>query len=596
MASYEEWTAALGEYFFRPEQRGRVVALAVDPEVLRQIAQDHELCVTSSTEEEAIADFARAVAEDVALRGWDSDPAVSGVYPSALGKCSLFALAFSLTHRNVGESGRPAFWREVWSLLLNATGDPPDSSSIPAGLPGPDPFRLTGPAFQELWRTGLAAWANHIEAGRWGRVALPECRSGPSCHVHLVQSQAGLRRLDLNRSGALFGAAGLRPGEALSEGELWNRLKPHFGRPALLLPPAHAVVSDPARRKLAKAQLAAAFQKWNGEDIAERGEHSVPRLRLRVWLRIESGSLHGGVLECRADGSDHPYEAPLGDLLASTSARVGGGYRRRGEVLLAAFEAFDELYVEQRQAMPGDRILLLVPLALLAEVEAWCEEVGKEPQHRTDLAEVPVGWEVFSLRVRDDLPLGVDHGRFGELLAPQAVRLIGGLRLGGRNQWMAGAGPWLEVLDARYRTAIEIDGEAIECRDGVVTLGEAPKLDEAGWHRISVGGREVKRLSVVEPTRATVEDTEAWVQADPTVWPASLPGFGLESSLTIDGPHVQVPEAVVNPGRAPSTRSWLAEAVAIARREAELDSVPKEANPLVRQLRQARLVIPRPWR
>lgn len=597
MASYEEWTAALGEYFFPREQSGRIVALTVDPEVLHQIAQEFELFATSPTAEEAVAAFSRAVAEEVAVHGWVAGPPTLGIYPPALAKCALFALAFSLTHRNAGEMGRPAFWREVWALLLGATEDAPESKAIPTGLPGPDRFRLTGPVFQQLWREGLAAWANDLEAGRRGRVELPEKRSGPSCHVHLVQSQAGLRHLDLDRSGALFKAAGLRPSQDLSEGELWSRVQPHFGQPDLLLPPARAVVNDPSRWSVARVQLAAAFAAWEGEDLANRSGPSARRPR--IWLQIDEGRLYGGLVEQRADGSDHPFEQSLGDLLASSSAGLGSGYRRRGEVLLAVFDTFDQLYVEQPRATPGDRVLFLAPLAIATEAEVWCRVVGEEPKHRTDLAEVPVGWDVFSLKVRGVIPPAVYDGRFGKLLAQEeVVRLVGGLRLGGRDQWMAGVGPTLEVLDSRYRTAIEIDGEQVESRNGVVSAVEAPKLNEVGWHRISVNGREVKSLSVVAPTRTTVAATAAWVQTDPASWPTSLSQeSGGEASLTIDGPRVRVPEVEVDAGlREPSTRSWLTEAVALARKEAALDSAPREAHPLVRRLREARRALPRPCR
>jgi hypothetical protein len=597
VASYEEWTAALGAYFFPRVQPGRVVALAVDPEVLRQIAQEHQFFATSPADTEAVADFARAVAEDVAVRGWAPAPPAPGIYPPALARCSLFALAFSLTHRNAGEMGRPAFWREVWALLLGATPDAPESNAMLAGLPGPDPFRLTGPVFQHLWREGLAAWANDLEGGRWGRVELPEERSGPSCHLRLVQSQAGLRQLDLDRSGDLFEAAGLQPGQTLTEGELWSRVQPYFGQPDLLLPPARAVVNDPSRLNVARVQLAVAFEAWEGEDLRNRGAHSVRRLR--IWMQVDDGRLRGGLVERRANGSDHPCEQPLGDLLASSSGDLRIGYQRRGEVLLAVFDTFDQLYVEQPRATPGDRILLLVPQALAADAEDWCRVVGEEPRHRADLAEVPVGWEVFSLQVREVVQPAVYEGRFGKLLARQeVVRLVGGLRLGRRDQWMAGAGPTLEVLEPLDRTAIEIDGEQVENRNGVVTAVEAPKLNEVGWHRISVNGREVRSFSVVEPTRTTVAATAAWVQTDPAAWPTSRSQeSGSEANLTIDGPCVRVPRVVVDVGvDEPSVRIWLTEAVALARKTPAFDSAPEVAHSLVRQLREARRALPRSYR
>lgn len=590
MGSYKQWTAALGDYFFPREQSGKVVALAVDPELLRQIAQEHMLFAFSPTDEEAVAGFAEAVAQDILSFGWISEPPTLGVYPSALARCSLFALAYSLTHRKASEIGRPAFWREVWTLLLCSSEVAAESGGIPTGLPGPDPFRLTGALFQQLWRAGLAAWINDIEGGRWGRMELPEERSGPSCHVHLVQSQAGLRQLDLDRSGALFKAAGLQPSQVLTDSELWARVQPHFDRTDLLLPPARDVVADPSRQGLARMQLAAAFSTWHGEDVADRSGHLFER-RPRIWLQIDNGCLHGGLVMWRLDGNDHLDERPLDEVLVPSSAGLGTGYQHRGDCLITVFDTFDQLYVEERRATPGDRILFLVPLALVTEAKAWCEEVGEEVSDPMEIVGVPAGWVVFSLRVKKFLQPKAYEGRFGELLADNAgVRLIGGLRLGGRNRWMAGAGPALEVLDVRNRAAIEIDGEQVEHGDDMVAMIEAPMLNEVGRHTITVNGREVKSLVVVEPTRATVAATSAWILLHASSWPTSQSqNYSSEASLTIDGPCVRLPESAADAGVAdPSTRAWLVEAAALARREPAHYSARRENHALVRQLREAR--------
>ena len=333
---YDAWNLAIGRSFFKRENAGRTVFLAVDDTILHTIGQDNATSLHFETPEAAAHDFAASVRREICQRGWTCGMLLADQYPIFLGLLAIQVLAvFKMRDDEVWQE--QAYWGRLRELLDDA-----QSPYMPLGLG-------RGDQHQVLWREGLAQWANHIQKERWGTVWLPSQERGAQHHKHVIlpKSQALLSLADLQRLPSFYRAVDFRPGEDLQVEDIKNYVQRHRDDPSLFQRHAVNVLSD-ERFPSACAQICDHLRSWNGD-------FAVGKARLQLQLLAFTPPVLSGRL---TEGN-----ARLQDILGRS--RYRDGYHRvfrpiRDTYYVTILDAFNEIWEERRYARPGDDILLLV--------------------------------------------------------------------------------------------------------------------------------------------------------------------------------------------------------------------------------------------
>jgi hypothetical protein len=545
---YDAWNQAIGRYFFKPDHAGRPVFLTVDDTVLQRIRLDDTPPLHFDSPDAAAHDFAAAVRREICQRGWTSGFPRADSYPNFLGLLALQVLAV-FKMRNDESWQEKAYWGRLRELL----GDT-QSTYMPLGLK-PDQH-------QELWRQGLARWANHLQKERWGSVWLPSEEQRGEWHVILPKSQALLRLADLQRLPFFYHQASFRPGEDLPVTEIQRAIQPHLHNLSLFQRHAVNVLSD-ERSLSACAQICDHLRNWEGEASVGRA---------RLWLQLSAfdpPELHGGLTE----GTARLQEILGRSEYCYIADRVFRPIRREYSVTI--LDTFTEIWEERRHATPGDDVLLLVRstesslrqlqvsrfVAASDTLQCYISEDMTEQPDRTPLRGLPSGWCALHFRVREDLSASLLNW-LSEWLHYDPVQIIGGLRLN-KNTWMAGAGPTLLVRDPQVKHVL-INGDAYPVVAGRVTPLQAPCLNEPGTYGVRLDGRaDGKRVAIAQAEVNTeLLSLHGWKQkGDAWPWPTWLENKSMpdspDSDVFLRGPVFLGTPVPVNRNEPPVERQWL---------------------------------------
>lgn len=544
MPDYRDWNQAIGEWFFNPQMANKTVVFAVDSEALRHsMGQFQQREAFFGTDEEAKGDFLRAIRSQMkACEGrWLRDCNTSlykNKYPPFIGWLAAQVLAvFEIGgDASTVEQSQRAYWPTLDSLLAS------------------DDYRLNKvySEHQELWRDCFEYWANILQKGSWGRLRLPDDDRQGLRHVRLPFSQALLRSLDILRLSSFFREARFRPRQDVSLKQLTSQVARLIEYPAYFSTHAQRTLRDPDRTTFALQQIVDALALWDGTETSLRSKRlTTPR---HTVLSISTGpSRHLGELTIRlGDRVDHHAGSPprltpaqivhlLHDGQLNSIAIGGKTYlpaRGNSQHLLAVCDSLENKYIERSTACPGDRIHLLIRwrhhtdwtnrIQTVAEHGQWKLWISSErardcnspeEQHLTNL---PPYWCILSLKV--SRTLSVFPAPWSSLIDRKRIRFRteGGLRLGRRRVWLAGAGPRIRVEGEAIPDFIIVDGTDCQVHDGIVAT---PILDRPGDHEVrspsaSIADDEpVVRIRIRHPSYLGSQPFSCkWLQT-PNAWP-----------------------------------------------------------------------------
>jgi hypothetical protein len=532
---YDEWNRSVGDHIFNSRNAEKRIRLAVDPLVLQRAAAEGQKRHHFPSPDAAAADFAQAVGREIDSTGWWLGERVRHRVPHGLAKLALQVLAvFRISQDDIVGGSYWAALRELLGQSGERRGIMPDG--------------LDADTHQDNW-AGLIEWANEINRGRLGLLPRPDDFDSFQRHVKLPLGHGLLRLDDIQQLTRFFDLIRefVTPGEEVDPDELIPHIRRHAHDRAIFRG-AHArrVLSD-ERLPLAAAQVAAALLQWDGCHV-DLGVARGPVYRL--WLSTHGGSpfrLRGGLRRIEASGEEIDVtEVAFGDLFGPGALRSAGlpvPYQPiNARPVVAVRSQLDRRYQEVRQARPGDKVVFVRCVAgddarFATSLRGLAEKERVDRSAHSDCG-LPAGWVAFRLRLRDGLmERDVPAELIGRIrIGGARVRLVGGLRV--RRDWMADAGPTLDVVGG-VADAVIVDGRECELSGGRLYPHGCVELNQTGTHEVWLPGRNRDRLRfrVVDPPLARFHSpvVAAGWQWDADRWPT------LMRSVENDRPAVRGP-------------------------------------------------------
>jgi hypothetical protein len=265
-------------------------------------------------------------------------------------------------------------------------------------------------------------------------------------------------------------------------------------------------------------------------------------------------------------------------------------------------QQFDRRYKEERQARPGDEVVIVRPAS--AEIGRFSDRLAliAEGGHVDSCDEasggLPTGWVAFRFRLRGDLAAQeIPSELWGRIRIGEArIRLVDGLRL--KRAWMAGGGPTLEVIDGTADKVI-VDCREYELSDTRLFPEHCPILNLVGTHEVWLPDRPRERIRfrVIEPRIARFRSSivEAGWQRIADGWPVLHCPVDSET-VSVRGPVVEgewlprerktLPIETLAISLAVLVRGAKTAGLMIAR-EQLLEEAARHPNVLIRQLARA---------
>ncbi len=502
--AYLRWNNVIAEHcLLQAGDRSDLAYLSITPRIL-SVALEAEAGVLLSPED-ASHDFASAVA--AAYRGnvlgepdklWALARRGANGLPDSIAFLALSVLA-AYEMRSDEEAGPNAYYLRLASLLqCDLVGAHPD---------GFDPLD-----FADLWDV-LSSWLdNEVDQ----RLALPGPDAGLRRYVAYPLGHVPLRQVDIEKLPDFFDWAGLEPGSRPGSaflGEAFQRWA--SARRVISQAGASAVADD--RRTAVEAQLTIELEAWDGSSTDGSGRRTAavqivldfrrrqPCLfflarRPAAFPTIFDDGSH--VFESGEPGWYDPVQMTAEDGPELESGFTWVGSSPQGDVTLhrpstnaiALRPAADVTgYLSQHGLPLGVESAVLCTAALEAPAEEFLSRVTASRCRALDHPAVPDGWRLFSRivpRSSEPPPAGL-HALAIESVA--TVILRGGLRLGRRAAWLAGAPPTI-LVGGSDGLDVAVDGTRATVRDGVL---EPSSYIGVGSHVIEAG-RVRRRFEIVE--------------------------------------------------------------------------------------------------
>ncbi len=534
--NYREWNKALGKWFFKPEQSGRAVHLAVDGDELRLAADADGHSFSSAAE--ARADFVSAVCTELRRYGvWPDSGEIWDGYPRCIGLLALQVLAVTDMAEDEKWTSK-AYWPRLQELV-GRTGEPP-------GKPG----NLSYETHADLWRRHLAGWANNTKGGNLGRLFLPDFSEGHK-YVRLPISHALLRRADLDRLGALFTESGFHPYERdIALSRIRGALDSNRSDTRFFGPHARRVLVDNDRLEAAARQVAAVLAEWDGTST-KRERRTKLRHEVRLWADLvarKPDRFVGGLvyrLHTEAKKADwrryqgvtfqEVWESALRNSNREwTEGSVPRLYRPiRRDTFVLVHDSTTNYFIERRHGGPGDGLLVLCSRDAARQLCDTAKDISDNPVFygslpgAEQLEDLPPGWILIKLQVRRDLPSRVP-GPWSRFLEPglSTIHLLGGLRLvPHRPVWLAGAGPRVQVERSSSKVLIvrhDDQMSQVPVKDGWTPPGSFDReghyevwLPEEKWRALRFEVRVPRKPGAVDASHGWLLQEGPWPEAAP---------------------------------------------------------------------------------
>jgi len=419
--------------------------------------------------------------------------------PNAIAFLGLSVFAAYQMHSDE-EAGPNAYYPRLASLLG-------------CGRAGGYPQGFDPTAFEALW-VHTNSW---LEQQFGKTLALPKTDVAvrrfiayPLCHVPL-------REIDIEKLPDFFVWAGFEPGSKVSPESLGDRLQQWTSARGLLSQAGQSALHD-ERRSAVESQLTLELDAWDGASMDQLGCRTAPvhvlldfiRRRARLYLLPRRPAAFPAVFD---DGS-HLFEAGEQGWYAPVPALVDDGpalrdgfqwtqsspqgaiaLSRPASSVIALRPATDFTGYLSQQGIPlGIRSAVLCTVERVSAVADFLSRVSGTACQPASYPDMPEGWRLFPAVVpRSNIPspTGLDA-----LAVETAVSVAfqGGLRVGRRSAWMAGAPPTVLIGGANGVTAA-VDGCPVSVEDGCI---DATDHLDVGQHVLEVG-RVRRRIEIVEP-------------------------------------------------------------------------------------------------
>jgi len=505
---YRLWNRAIAQQCLFGDDGAEALYLTVTPTILAaayaEVRSQHLL------PEDAAAAFVRAVSAVYHGRVLGSREGLRVLRRTGLDglpDCIAFLAASVLAAyemRSDEETAGTAYYKRLADLL---------NCELTGGHPrGFDPDE-----FEALWRY-LGAWLR-AEKGR--KLALPGAEVGLRRYVAFPLLHAPLRRVDIERLPEFFWWAGYEPRARIHLSALDQDLTAWCLGIARFTDPGMAALAD-ERRAAVLAQIAHELESWDGEQRDSRGRRSA---RVEILLEFVKGRprlsylarrpaafpavFDDGVL--RLHGADDGWYEPLPlrvedgrSLLDGFAWEMVAEGRRLALVrpparAIALTESSEYAWFVSHKALQlGVRASVLCIEDLARAAADYLSTVSSQRCIPAALSGLPAGWCLF-LNIRPQTRGRRPPDELAALEVEAVVDLIpsGGLRLGTRWAWLAGAPPRLAVVGLEARDSVTLDGMVLSVgEDG--SLATDDYLARPGMHIIEAAGMR-RRIEIVEP-------------------------------------------------------------------------------------------------
>lgn len=504
-AAYIQWNSILANHCLlgRLEDGGSAY-LSITPKVLSAALEQEtgELLSAADAAENFVATVADAYRSSIASEP-DGVWCLAGLgaedVPNTIAFLGLSVFAAYQMHSDE-EAGPNAYYPRLASLLG-------------CGRVGGYPLGFDPTAFEALW-----GYTNRWLERQFGKtLALPKTDGAarrfiayPLCHVPL-------REIDIEKLPDFFAWAGFEPGSKVSPESLGDRLQQWTSARGLLSQAGQSALHD-ERRSAVESQLALELDAWDGASMDQLGCRSAPvhvlldfvRRRACLYFLPRRPAAFPTVFD---DGS-HIFEAGEQGWYAPVPALVDDGpalrdgfrwtqsspqgamaLSRLASSVIALRPAPDFTGYLSQQGIPlGIKSAVLCTVERASAVADFLSRVSGTACQPANYPDMPEGWRLFPAvvpRTNIPNPEGLDAIAVETAVS---VTFQGGLRVGRRSAWMAGAPPAV-LIGGANGVAAAVDGCPVSVEDGRIDASD--HLD-VGQHVLEVG-RVRRRIEIVEP-------------------------------------------------------------------------------------------------
>ncbi len=384
------------------------------------------------------------------------------------------------------------------------------------GMSGAHPEGFSPPVFESLW-VFLRNWLSQAHDRA---LAAPGSHIGMRRFVALPLAHVPLRSLDIEKLPSFFAWAGYEPGSRVRPERLSADLRLWQQSKSALTHTGAEAISD-ERSEAVLAQVSAELESWDGSYSESTGRRSA---LVEIQFDIVQRQPTLAYLPRRPPGfpsvfddGEHVFEAsdegwydpaPLhpadGEALAlgfewrSAGSSVQFALRRPQAAVIALTPSSNYSgFLSSRRLLRGVKCSVLCRTDLAETVEAYLSEAAQQRLRAVNDPRLPEGWSIihaFTVQRHIEAPpeleaLGIDSNI--DLL------VSGGLRIGRRWSWVAGAPPRVLVTGVGAGEAVRVNGAPVAISDsGELTTNGL--LSEPGEYLIEAG-RARRRIEIVKP-------------------------------------------------------------------------------------------------
>jgi hypothetical protein len=502
-SEYLKWNRWIVEHTIGSTRKNADVYLSITPTILAGIAEATGEISTSPRDVEA--DFSAAVSDAYAsiivregrlriLRRFDAQ---------GQPVCVAFLAASVLAAYNM-QSDEDAYGGAYYYRLARVL-----TCELAAGRPqGFDPA-----VFESLW-VFLQTWLTDKTGAR---LAMPGSEAGVRRFVALPLMHVPLRRLDIEKLPSFFVWAGYAAGASVPEKKLlydlerWVRSYSSFsaaGTSALGDERRHAVVSQVAQ------ELAA----WDGSTTESSGRRiasvelmlDIVRYRPDLFYlprRPDGFPAHFDDGVHAFDAGDSGWYEPI-RLSVGDGTELSDGFqwnspdsaslRRPATAVLPLGPSPDYTgFLSRSNLLRGTTCAVLCEESIVQSATDYLRASTGGPCSGVSYPNLPRGWRLFT-NIRPDHEVDVPEGLDALSLANEVdIICAGGLRLGRRRRWLAGAPPKIIVTGLEKDELVKVDGHTVNVNeDGVLQLNGVSL--GPGDHVIDAGSLE-RTIEIAEP-------------------------------------------------------------------------------------------------
>ena len=510
---YARWNNAIVEQLLLAGPSSEEALLCVNPRILAKVFEEAGLGLI--TPEEAEQQFTTAVANIYQRRVLRHKARLrvlrrcgGGGPPDCVAFLAGSVLAAFRMQSDEELSGN-AYYRRLAVLLK-------------CEMQGAHPIEFDPPVFESLW-VFLHNWLFDSH-GR--QLAMPKRDVGFRRFVALSLAHVPLRSLDIEKLPVFFSWAGYGPKDRVRHDRLLADLKRWQQSRNMLTPTGAGALYDD-RSSAVSAQASAELESWDGSfcespmrrsalveiqfDVVQRNPlfSYLPR-RPPGFPRIFDGGER--VFEASDEGWYDPAQIRPedGELLENGfewplhANGVHFTLRRSGAVVIPLTPSSScSGFISSRRLLRGVRCSVLCRDGVLPTVKEYLSEVAQSSLNPVSHPLLPNGWSMFkdlSARVHVDAPTGLEAL---EVDPNVEVIVAGGLRIGRRWSWLAGAPPRILVSGMEAQDHIKVNGTSVEVgASGELLTGEV--FSQPGEYLVEAGCVR-RKIEIARPQMSAME-------------------------------------------------------------------------------------------